>query len=299
MNQHLGSRKNVGLYFALIVAAIYLSSVFVLPISASAYSASPAVSTAPKLILRPFTTSPGKSVKVTGLHFTPSSTVTITFNGADVASGVATNTSGGFVTNFAVPIGTKAGSYPVVAIDALSFQASNTLVVAAKSKITLSTEGNPRIVGSPLTIVGSGFIPNNPLTVLFGGTVVASLSTNSTGGFTTSFPIPKVSAGSYTVSANDGTNTASKSFTVNPHLTSSPTSVAPGGMITVAGTGFAANSNVAFTLNGAALSATATTDSSGSFSLQITIPINASPVGQALKATDQSGDSASVRIQVT
>ncbi len=299
MNQVLRSRRSVGLYFAMVVAAVYLTSVFVVPISASAYSASPLAATAPKIILRPFNSEPGKSVKVTGLRFTAGSTVTITFNGITVDSKVPVNSTGGFVTSFIVPKGTAVGSYPVVATDAKGLQATNTLMIGTAAKIVLTTGGKPRIVGTMLTVTGTGFLPSVTVTVYFSGVAEATPTSSTTGGFVTTFAVPAVPQGSQEVSASDGTNNAQRAFIVNPHITASPTTAAPGATITVTGTGFAAGSSVSFTLNGAALTATATTDGTGSFSVPVQIPTTAVKGGQPLVATDASLNKASVRIKVS
>lgn len=292
-------RKNSVVYLAAVVAALYLVALFAVPVATAAYAASPAASTTPKLLLRPLNSSPGKSVKVTGLHFTDSSTATVTFNSVTVATGVAINSTGGFVTSFTVPSDTAAGSYTVTAKDGSGLTASNTLTIAIKAKLTLTTSGSSRIVGTTVTVQGTGFDSKAPITVSFNGVTVTSTTSNSTGGFEAVFQVPQVPAGSATVSATDGTNTASRSMTIKSHLTSSSSTTAPGDTITVTGTGFAASSSVSFTLDGNALSTTTTTNSTGTFVASITIPTTASKGGQPLVATDGSGNSATVRLRVT
>ena len=183
--------------------------------------------TAPKIILRPFNSEPGKSVKVTGLRFTAGSTVTITFNGITVDSKVPVNSTGGFVTSFIVPKGTAVGSYPVVATDAKGLQATNTLMIGTAAKIVLTTGGKPRIVGTMLTVTGTGFLPSVTVTVYFSGVAEATPTSSTTGGFVTTFAVPAVPQGSQEVSASDGTNNAQRAFIVNPHITASPTTAAP------------------------------------------------------------------------
>src|ERR1700730_3057193 len=127
MSQLVITRKSTPVYFAVLIAAIYITSLFLVPISTSAYSSTLLASTAPKVLLRPLNSSPGKSVKVTGLHFTAGGTATVKFNGGVVVSSVAINSTGGFSTTFTVPLGTKSGSYPVTATDNKGITASNTL----------------------------------------------------------------------------------------------------------------------------------------------------------------------------
>ena len=183
MTRLIHSRKNMGLSFALIIAAVYLTSVFVVPLSASAFSASPAVVTSPESNSEAIEHSTWKISQSHRSWFYSQSTVAVTFNGVTVDSGVAINSTGGFVTNFVVPTGTASGTYSVVATDASNLQASNTLTVKSVTKVILTTQGNPHIVGAMLTVSGSGFLSNTVVTVLFGTLTGSSPTTNSTGGF--------------------------------------------------------------------------------------------------------------------
>jgi hypothetical protein len=285
------------LYIAAIVAAMYFVSLYAVPATSSAFSAGPQTVKKPKLILRPFSTSPGKSVKVTGLGFTDSSTVTVTLNGTTVASGVAINSTGGFVANFTVPSTAASGTYVVTAKDASGLTASNNLSVSTSTKIKLSTSGSSRIVGSTVTVTGTDFDKNAPITVTFGSTKVASTTSTSTGTFSTTFQVPADPAGSYTVSATDGTNTASATFTIHPHITTTKT-VTPGETITVTGTGFGSATTVNFTFSGTSLGSGRTTDG-GSFSQNVQIPSTATKGGYTLQATDALGNTATFHITVS
>jgi hypothetical protein len=150
-----------------------------------------------------------------------------------------------------------------------------------------------------LTVTGTGFLPSTTVTVSFSGVAEATPTSNSAGGFTATFAIPAVPQGSHEVTATDGTNNAQRAFIVNPHITAAPTTAAPGATVTVTGTGFAAGSAVSFTLNGAALTATATTDGTGSFSIPVQIPTTALKGGQPLVATDASLNKANVRMKIS
>jgi hypothetical protein len=303
MSQLSFTKKSTPVYFAVIIAAIYMSSLFLVPISTSAYSSTPLAATTPHVLLRPLNSAPGKTVKVTGLKFTPSGTATVNFNGAPVASSVAINSTGGFATSFVVPLGTNPGSYPVMAIDNKGITASNTLTVAAGIKVLLSTSGKAHIVGTIVTITGSGFSPGATLTILFGSSSVATATVNPYGAFGTTFPVPAMPAGTYTVKASDGTVSGSRPFKIVSNIVASPyLNVAPGALITVKGAGFAVNGVVSFSLVSTTttvkITATATADSTGSFSVQVQIPTTTVKNGYSLTAVDQSSDTAKTRVTV-
>ena|SRR5579862_3567313 len=296
VNQLTQSHKRVGLYFAVLIAAVYLTSVFVVPLSASAYSASPSL-TNPKVILRPFTVAAGASVKVTGLGFTDSSTASVTFNGATVASGVVVNSTGGFVTNFVVPSSTSPGSYPVVATDASGKSASNTLTV--KSKVTLTITATGHSDGSTVTVSGTQWMHSATITVTFRGDVVATTTSSSSGSFSTQFKIADAPAGTFFIVVTDGTNSQHRAFGVVPRLLASPTSGAPGSMITVNGTGYGQNVVVKMTFGPDSITTMPTTSNTGSFQVQIQIPSGLASGAYTLTATDSSGNTAHTRVSVT
>lgn len=299
LKQFTISRTRCSFYVALIIATIYIASILAVPlsISASADSASPLAST-PKITLRPLDSSPGKTVKVTGVYFATSSSITVSFAGGSIASTIS-NSTGGFVVSFVVPTSTPAGLYPVSAMDASGLSASNILTIALSPKITLSTGGSSHAVGVMVSVSGTGFKPNSPIEVYFNNQLVASSTTNSQGTFSGSFTVPTVTAGTYSVNATDGTNYGSKTFAIKPQLKVSPTgSVTVGSKLTVTGTGYAANSLVSFTLVTAKITTKVTSSLEGTFSIQITIP-NVAKGGYFLVGTDASSNTAEVHLSIS
>ncbi len=268
-------------------------------VTASANLAVTAKAGKTKLVLRPFTVVAGKSVKVTGTHFTDSSPVSVTFNGGVVATTTA-NTTGGFVTNFVVPTTTAAGSYTVSATDGAGLTASNTLTVTSTTtKLTLKVTATAHRDGATATVSGNNFLSAHAITVTFNGMTVGTATSNSSGGFTLSFLVAGEPAGNYSIVATDGTNSVTKTFGVNAYILVSPTSGAPGAMLTVNGTGYAAGVDVTITLGTTTLTTTAKTSSSGSFQVQVEIPTTFSRGGETMTATDTSGNSATAHVRVT
>lgn len=71
------------------------------------------------------------------------------------------------------------------------------------------------VPGGNLTISGSGFPPNTPVTITInpGGTVITGVVTDASGNWTTTITAP-TGGGTYTVTATDGTTTTTTTFTV-------------------------------------------------------------------------------------
>jgi hypothetical protein len=284
---------------ALITVLFLVSSILVFPLSTSkAFTGITLASTAPKITLGALNSSPGKTVKVTGVNFTPTSAITVSFAGGQITT-TTSDSSGGFVASFVVPLGIPAGLYPVQATDAKGLTAEKTLTIALLEKIAVSTSGASHIVGVTVVVSGSGFPSNAQVNVMFGTLPETTSTTDSQGSFTTSFSVPQVPNGIYTIQAIDGTNIASKAFAIVAHLTVSPTGpVTVGTMIAVSGTGFSAGSQVTFTFGSSKIATKATTLADGTFSVKITVP-NLTKGGYALVATDQNSNSAQIRVQVS
>jgi len=178
----------------------------------------------PVLGINPKSGPVGTSVTVSGTGFDPSSTVTITFDGNPVTkipTTVTTNPEGGFSgVTFLVPSSSTA-SKTVEATTQGSKTASKSFNVTSSPvpigpSITLNPTSGP--VDTAVTVTGIGFDPSSTVSITFDGspitTTPATVAPNSNGAFTATFTVPTSSDGSKTVVATQGTNSASKPFTV-------------------------------------------------------------------------------------
>jgi hypothetical protein len=158
-------------------------------------------------------------------------------------------------------------------------------------------------VGVKVTVSGSGFEASAPITIKFGGVTVSttpsSIVSNSTGGFSgATFLIPAAVAGSNTITATDGTNSATSKFNVVPNISEKPVSGPAGKSVTITGTGFAASSTITVTFNGVTVSIpTPTTNTVGSFTVTYKVPAN-SPGKYTVVAKDASGNSDSATFTI-
>ena len=167
----------------------------------------------PVIILDPTSGPVGTPVDITGAGFTPSSDVTVTFAGAPVAT-VTTTPIGTFDTNFNVPLSSSIGDQTVKATQG-SNSASKTFTVTPLLGPVVLLDPTSGPVDTPVDITGAGFAPSSAVAVTFAGAPVATVTTSPTGTFDTNFNVPLSSSiGDQTVKATQGSNSASKTFTV-------------------------------------------------------------------------------------
>jgi hypothetical protein len=212
-------------------------------------------------------------------------------------------TSGGSCAvtgTFAVPAVVN-GAHHLIAVGQTSGQsATSTFTVVAAEKLSPVT--GP--VGTHVTVTLTGFKASQSATLhwkMAAGTVLATVTTNSTGGATTSFTVPADVAGAHTVYAvGSGAPTATATFTTTAAEKLSPTSGLPGAHVTATLTGFKASQSVTLhwtTSTGTTL-ATVTSNALGSASASFTVP--SSSIGNhTVFALGSGGPTASAVFNVT
>lgn len=221
-----------------------------------------------------------------------------------------TDGSGAFSLSLPVPASIAAGSYTVTATGTNSHAtATATLIVSGQPTVTLSpTSVRP---GQTVTVVGSNFVPNQPVSLsmvvaLNGGgstTVSGTVTADGSGNVSGSLVIPGGTApGTFTLTAsqtpNGATYVATTTATVTAlvaHITLSSTSVRAGQTVTVAGTGFGASEAVAvnYTANlsagGTAVEQVGgTSDTTGSFAVTLPVPTTVAAGNYTVTATGAS-----------
>ena len=207
----------------------------------------------PTISINPTSGTVGTLVTVTGNGFDPISTVVISFGGSNVST-VTPTSSGGFTATFNVPLSSSIGDQTVKATQG-SNSASKTFTVTALLNpiIFLVPDFGP--VASSVNVTGAGFDPSSTVTVTFDGApALLSQYTSPTGTFDTNFNVPLSSSiGPQDVVATQGSNSASKTFTVTslvPVIILDPISGPVGTSVDIIGTGFSPNSTVTITFGG-------------------------------------------------
>jgi hypothetical protein len=167
--------------------------------------------------ISPDSGSPGDTATVSGTGFADEVTIIIEFGGDEVASD-ETEDDGSFQVSFAVPVKAP-GTYNVEAIDDDNNRDEVEFTIGSGAQVS-QTNGN---VGSQVTVSGSGFSPNTPMTINYDTTpVAAGTATDDVGRFSATFNVPKSNGGAHLITVSDGVNPA-KSFTFNMESNPPPT----------------------------------------------------------------------------
>ncbi len=255
---------------------------------------------APVVIVSTAVTSPGSQVVISGSGFAPGETVLIRFNGA-LESGISANPAGNFAgVLLTVPSGTASGTYRITATGATTQRSAGTgLIVVAPQPIPvagIAISPLRAMPGSQVLVAGTGYQSGETVLVSLNNVLVQNLTAGAAGSFTNgSFIVPDtLGPGQYKVMAVGATSgrgaTAvltvyAKPALVSPKLYANPSTIVPGGRVTLSGSGFTAGEQMWLRLNNS-LVLSFNADGSGSFSRSL--PINAGPGTYSLTVTGAS-----------
>jgi len=249
---------------------------------------------------------PGDTISVEGVNFTQieGTQVTVTLNTTTptTVGTFTTNATGGFAGTFTVPAVSWA-TYTLNATDAYNLTATTTFVVGMVYAVLSPSEGP---TGTNVTATGTGFTANATVNGTLNGILVFSGSVGSDGTFSETFIVPTVPVGTYTVTIMDAEGvTFETSFTVTETTTIivTPSAAPVGYNVTVEGLYFTAlaDQNVTITLKNATWSlflVNATTNATGGFMGNFTVPSEASLGDYVINATDINGLTAEVPFSI-
>ena len=145
--------------------------------------------------------------------------------------------AGSFTQTITVPP-TSAGSHTIKAVD--TEEVSVTFNLSQQITVTPTT---PLFVGDSITVNGSGFALNQPVTVTLDNlpiTITPTPFTTPSGTFTTTFAVPAASKGDHVLRVQAGSGAASQAtITIKEKITALAPTNGPGGTaVRVSGTGF-------------------------------------------------------------
>jgi len=234
------------------------------------------------LTINPTSGTIGTSVLVTGKGYLPNTRITITYAGLQIAttpSPVITDGNGNFTATITVP-STAGGAFTIAASDGTN---TGSATFTALSTLTSSlTKGS---VGSSIPLIGSGFTIGSTVVIRFDDTQIGTASVNSSGAFSVSVTVPPTRSGDHKITATDGVNSATITFSVTPTFKISVASGNVGTSIIASGTSF--NPNAAITIKyDATQVATTSADGNGSFSVTFQAPPSQGGVKHVISASD-------------
>jgi hypothetical protein len=172
------------------------------------------------------------NITVTGKGYLASKIVIISFGGASIGTLTTTNANGSFTTSFQAPAG-AAGAMQIVAGDGTN---SNSATFTISGTGSIKTTKGP--VGTSITVSGAGFKASTPVNVTYENSPVATATSDAIGNFSATFNAPPSGTGDHTITATDGTNKQTFTFTVTPTSTINTTSGFVGTNVSVSGVGF-------------------------------------------------------------
>lgn len=192
-----------------------------------------------------------------------------------VADGITANAKGSWEVSFKVPA-SSSGSHK---IDARGDESTLGEVKETSFEVVpgIAIDKSSGSAGESITVSGSGFAAGESnIRVMFDGTVVVSgIRADDNGYWESTFSLPEMPGGRYTVTA-EGSKTAKKdikgvSFEIKASLSLSPAEGHVGTIINVSGSAFAAGKNVVVRYDDIQVAST-TTDEKGSFSASFPAP---------------------------
>ena len=241
-------------------------------VATSSESASDTFAVTPQLDLSKTSVVVGEQVTVNGTGFRASRSVTIKFDNR-TAQTTSTNSKGSFSVKVSIPE-SNYGSHEVTADDGTN---RLSIGLSVKQSATISPKSGP--VDTKLTVTGTGFRDERPITITFDGDEVdtnpASITTGENGSFTASFQVPTCVNGTVEVVASDGKYTATAEFTIRASITLDPGSASVGDTVSIIGNGLRANRLITLTFDDEevdSIPATIRSDSTGCFEVDFTVP---------------------------
>jgi len=162
----------------------------------------------PEITIDPEKGSPGSEATVTGTGFASNSEVTIDLDRKEVATD-ETDKYGSFEVTFDLPQ-VEPGTYDVKAEDEDKNDAEVEFTLGAGASFSPTT-GN---VTTEISVSGAGFKAGLTVTIKYDDTEVATATADSNGAISATFPAPASLHGSHTITATDGTNTVTSTFTM-------------------------------------------------------------------------------------
>lgn len=281
-----------------------LALVLVLPLLAVLVPCSPVLA-APTVTVSPTSGAAGTIVTIAGTNYDSfkGDSISITFDEAEIpGSPFVIPDTGTFTISYTIPDGIEPGIYSIeatiiIGTDVSSYVSTFFKVTSAEIELDLP-DGT---VGSEVTVTGRGFYSGRTVTIYYYNVIrekTGSVIASETGTFTYEFTIPASIAGTHKITAeNVEGNFAETEFEVIPSIALNLSSGSPWSLLTIAGNGFAARSQVSIHF-GTYTVASVKTDEFGNFSVNFNIPeVNSGT--HDVKAQDAVGNLANTSFTTT
>jgi len=184
-----------------------------------------------KVIINPTSGTAGDVIQINGTGFKDRAYITITFDGYRISTtpiSLNSKANGSFTGSFAVPSDAAKGISIVKASDDNNNSAEAELTILSGISLNPATsQTSPGHVGMELTLYGTGFIASSQVTITYDDIKVKAAPTDSQGTFSATFFAPPSVAGNHIVTATDGINTITSTFTMESEAPPIPVPLLP------------------------------------------------------------------------
>ena len=185
----------------------------------------------PKITIDPTSGAVGETIKVNGTGFKSRDYLTITFDDSIISTtppSPNTKGNGSFTCSFMVPSNVVWGTSKIRASDDFNNWAEAELAILTSVSLNPATsQASPGYVGMELTINGTGFTNETLITISYDESNVATVTTDNKGKFSTAFPTPPGAAGNHIITVTYGTNTMTRTFTMESEAPPIPVPLIP------------------------------------------------------------------------
>jgi hypothetical protein len=189
----------------------------------------------PEIATEPTEQTAGGEVSISGTGFGQREDLTITLDGEEVETtptSISTDFYGSFTGSFLVPYEGVSGPREVAVTDESQNRAETQLTVGGGIVLSPATSlVAPGYAGMELAVRGAGFTVGATVTISYGNndesTEVATVPVAINGGFQAGFIVPSSPAGSHSITATDGTSTATATFIMESQPPPVPVTLEP------------------------------------------------------------------------
>jgi len=232
----------------------------------------------PGITISPESGAVGTTISTSGKGFATSESITVTYDGTSMSTGIAANSNGSWSTTFAVPA-SPGGTHQVGALGGVT-SAINVTTKTFTVKPTIEVAPLSGSVDTAVTVRGSGFAASESgIKVIFDSKdMKTGIAAGSNGSWATTFNVPRTSGGDHVIDAWGSTTQAADigdiNFSVVSGISIDKNTAYVGDIINFRGTGFGQNeTGISVTIDGVAMGSSIVADQNGEWSVSMSMPV--------------------------
>ena len=185
----------------------------------------------PKITIDPTSGTVGEVITVSGTGFGDRAYMIITFDDYRISTtqlSLYTKANGSFKGSFVIPSHAVRGTSKISASDDDNNRAEAELTILAGTSLNPATsQTSPGYIGMELTIYGTGFIAETPITITYDKSTVTTVTTDTKGKLSATFTIPPSVAGDHTITVAGSTYTLMFTVTIESEAPPIPVPLLP------------------------------------------------------------------------